>query len=358
MNILIATNSYPTKKNPTRQVFVKNIYKGLKNELGSVDLVHNKYFNYFKSDLGEGTAFTSICKVLFLFVSYAKFVFFKAKEYDIIYTHAPVLPGFLMLIPQRLFGIKHVCYVHGTVNEYVKKKGILFKLAKFTLSRCDLILTNSLSMQANLLQEYGCHSIVISPGYNSNVYSYSSANKKTDILFAGNAVEGKGIDIFLDAVYYNRKFYKHNNISVSIHCSGEKKKQYINFVENNRLTDIITFGDKLEEEDLKTQFRSTKIVVLPSREEALGLVGIEAIACGAFLIASDTGGMKEYVIHGKNGYLFENENYQQLHLFIKKALENYSSFQAKQPQISKSVEAYSLDNSIKEMISIFEKLLQ
>ncbi|HKK83580.1 MAG TPA: glycosyltransferase family 4 protein, partial [Atribacterota bacterium] len=327
MRILIATNSYPTDKNPTRQVFVKNIYKELQQNAGHVDLVYNQYFRFFYSKLSEGTSFTSIFKVIFLFISYIPFISYKARQYDIIYSHAPVLPGLFMLPAQWIYGVKHVCYVHGSVNEYLEKKGVLFKLARFTLNRCDQVITNSSYMQQKLEIEYGCSSVVISPGYKSEIYNYKAVKKNNDILFAGNAIAIKGIDILLNSTALNREYYKKNNISVKIYCEGDAKKQHINFSQENDLSDIITFGNKLEETELRNQFRSSKIVVVPSRLEALGLVGIEAIACGAFVIATDTGGIEEYIIHGENGYLFEKENHQQLHSYIAKALKIYPDFE-------------------------------
>ena len=46
------------------------------------------------------------------------------------------------------------------------------------------------------------------------------------------------------------------------------------------------------------------LFLLPSENESFGLAALEAMACGAPVIASNTGGLPEVVTHGESGYLF------------------------------------------------------
>ena len=43
--------------------------------------------------------------------------------------------------------------------------------------------------------------------------------------------------------------------------------------------------------------------VVPSQAESFGLVALEAAACGTPVVASDVGGLRSLVDHGKTGYL-------------------------------------------------------
>ena len=357
MRILIATNSYPTKKNPTRQSFVKNLYEGLKNEDCRVDLVQNQYFNYFESDLKSDTKISSVVKVLFMAFSYLPYMIYKARKYDLIYSQSAILPGFFVMLSAKLHQTKYISYVHGTENRYIRNKGALFKLAKLTLQNSEKVITNSHYMKSRINQHYNLDSRVISPGYNSKVFKYRHSQKPIDLFFAGHAIKNKGIDILLKAVKLDKNFYRENNINVQIHCSGGDKKEYISFTESNNLTEFITFGDRLSENELAKHYRESKIVVFPSRIEALGLVGIEAISCGAFLIASNTGGIREYVKHGVNGYLFEKNNPVDLQHYIRIAYENYPTIMKNLAENSKTVKEYSIDTSIKETIHLIKETL-
>lgn len=356
MRILIATNSYPTKKNPTRQVFVKNIYSEIKILNIKTDLVYNRYFRVFKSDLGAGTVFTSFFKVIAMAVSYA-YCLLRYRNYEIIYSHGSILPGIFVMLTKPFHNAKHVCYAHGSEEEYLIRKGLLFRISRFVLKKSDLVVTNSIYMQELLKDNYGCQSALIHPGYNSRVFFYAPASKTIDIFFAGHAIERKGIDLLLKAISEYEDYYRDRKLSIHIHFSGGAEKEYHHFARKSGIDNIITFGGRLKEQQLADHYRKTKVVVVPSKREPLGLVGIEAIACGALLVASNTGGIKEYVKDGLNGFLFKNENYHDLHQKIKEALEQYTIHSKKLPSIAESVEGYSVRESAHNTIRIFNELI-
>jgi len=358
MKILIATNSYPTEKNPVHQTFIKNIYSGLKQNCTTVDLLYNRYFRFFKSDPETGNFFTSVVKTIFLFISCLPYMLFKAKRYDIIYSHAVIWPGFLMLLPQYLFGVKHVCYAHGTVNFYPHERKFLFKLARFTLKKCDFIVTNSAYMQGRLKSEYDCSSEIITPGFSDSVFMYKETNRDTDLFFAGSAVKRKGVDIILETISQHKKFYTSNQLKIKLNLSGGDRMKIIEQAESNDIDRLISFGDKLSENQLAQAYQNSKVFLFPSSKEPLGLVGIEAIACGAIVVGSDCGGIREFIKHGENGFLFEENNIDEFQYYIEKALKEFPDFQNRQPGISKSVTHYSLKDAMDQTIKLFSDILE
>jgi glycosyltransferase involved in cell wall biosynthesis len=269
------------------------------------------------------------------------------------------MPGFLMTIASKLHNIKHVIYVHGAVL-YIQKNIIAHRLSKYVLSSCDLVFTNSEYMKKKLRTSLKIESEVVTPGYDSERFQNLNRDlRKTDILFAGNCIKRKGVHILLKAIIQNTEYYRENQLSVEICCSGVEKSNVVDLVKRKKLQDIITLKDKLTQEELVSAYNRSKIVVLPSLEEPLGLVGIEAIACGAFLVASKTGGIPEFVKHGENGLLFETGNSTALHSAVQSAFEKklWSKNDKAQNDLSEELNNYSLCNGIKITILHFDALL-
>ena len=55
-------------------------------------------------------------------------------------------------------------------------------------------------------------------------------------------------------------------------------------------------------------YSAADVYVLPSLSEALGQVGLEALACGTPVVGSRVGGVPDYVSDEKTGWLFEAGN--------------------------------------------------
>ncbi len=73
------------------------------------------------------------------------------------------------------------------------------------------------------------------------------------------------------------------------------------FVERHGLGTSVRFIGPLA--DVASMMQVADLVVQPSHFEALGLSAIEALACGAPLVASAVGGLLDFVVDGENGRL-------------------------------------------------------
>jgi D-inositol-3-phosphate glycosyltransferase len=72
------------------------------------------------------------------------------------------------------------------------------------------------------------------------------------------------------------------------------------------LADRVLFVPPRPHELLSTYYRAADVCLVPSRSESFGLVALEAAACGTPVVASDVGGLRSLVDHGRTGYLVED----------------------------------------------------
>lgn len=91
----------------------------------------------------------------------------------------------------------------------------------------------------------------------------------------------------------------------------ESFKEYIDnfFIKNPELKDRVEFvGPIYDRVQLEREYTKAKIFCLPSAWESFGLVSIEALGKGCFLLESDIASNIEVTQNGKMGVLFENGN--------------------------------------------------
>lgn len=74
------------------------------------------------------------------------------------------------------------------------------------------------------------------------------------------------------------------------------------------LQDIVTFLDPLPMSEMPALYHRHDVLVLPSYNEAIGMVVPEAMACGLPTITSDTVGANVYVKKGETGFVYETGN--------------------------------------------------
>ena len=112
-------------------------------------------------------------------------------------------------------------------------------------------------------------------------------------------------------------------------------------------------GDQ-NHEALRKIYSLADVCIVPSRQEAFGLVALEAIACGTPVIATKEGGMTDFITKDV-GILVEKENVEQLAEEINKVLSGEKKFDKKYLQ-SYAKKNYSQENLMNQLINLYEEM--
>ncbi|TET64330.1 MAG: glycosyltransferase family 1 protein [Candidatus Stahlbacteria bacterium] len=99
------------------------------------------------------------------------------------------------------------------------------------------------------------------------------------------------------------------------------------------------------------------VFVLPSLNEGMGRVLVEAMALGKPIVASNIGGIPDLVIHGKNGFLVPPKNPKELAKYIQILLEDEKK-REKMGLAGKEMSLnFSAENMVEKIAELYEELL-
>jgi L-malate glycosyltransferase len=306
-NILLISNMYPSKKQPSYGIFVKNFEEAMAGRSLAIvskvviqgrgsSVLHKtyKYARFF---------FSVLCKGLYL-------------KYDILYVHYinhTALPVFLLsLLKPRA---KLILNSHGgdVVHQSTFAR-LIFPLARLNIKKASLIVAPS-SYFKEIIQKTFNHyknNIFISPsgGVNLKLFYPIAQERKSDFIqlgFVGRIDSGKGWEIYLKAV----SLLVHElgfNVTAHVIGGGSQKDAFDDMIKLLNISCSIVYHGRVPQNKLVEYYNMFDVFIFPSAQESLGLVGIEAMACGIPVIGSNIGGISSYLENGKHGFLFENQN--------------------------------------------------
>ncbi|MFC4320776.1 1,4-alpha-glucan branching protein domain-containing protein [Litchfieldia salsa] len=123
------------------------------------------------------------------------------------------------------------------------------------------------------------------------------------IFSVGRIVQEKGFETIIDAAPIILEEYP--DVLFLIAGKGPMLQEYRDKVESLKLNRSIVFVGYISDEDRNRYFNVCDITLFPSLYEPFGIVALEGMVAGKPTIVSDTGGLKEIIIHGSTGLKME-----------------------------------------------------
>jgi len=124
------------------------------------------------------------------------------------------------------------------------------------------------------------------------------------ILYVGQLVRGKGVDMLLEALSLLRCTF-----SATIVGEGNAKEKLKRKCTALDLDDQVKFEGWIASEKLGPYYESAQVVAVPSRgPEAFGMVGLEAMHHGRAVVAFKAGGIEDWLVDGETGFLIPEQD--------------------------------------------------
>jgi len=187
----------------------------------------------------------------------------------------------------------------------------------------------------NLSGKIGLISYTISSRFCSQSIDVSEHYEEPLILTVAGIEPRKGLDTLIQAISLIPRRFK-VVIKGSIRDPVYMRK-LTGMVKRFRLQDKVTFiTDFIDYDALDSYYKSSALFVLPSRDECLGVVVLEALHCGLPVVATSVGGISDMIENGVNGVLVKPNNPHELATAISLILNN-STIRKKLAQESNQV---------------------
>ncbi|WP_312473462.1 glycosyltransferase family 4 protein [Neobacillus sp.] len=363
MKILLISNMYPDKEYPNYGIFVKNTEEILKSEGWTVDKAvlyksHNK------------------ASKLFSYIFYYLKIITKGimGGYDAIYVHYASHNAFPLIILKKLKrNCKIFTNVHGSdVVPEVKSQEKYQPYVKKLLHLSTIIITPSNYYKKLVAEKYQVKDTKIkvfpSGGVNKNIFHkkedrlnvFADMNLSADykyLGFVGRLDVGKGWEIVLSAVKKMKELGQFEGWKLIVVGKGSQQKDYEAMVAECNLQNDIVYFPLLPQEKLSQIYNCLEVFCFPTtrKGESLGLVGLEAMACGVPVIGSKIGGLLDYIQDGENGFLFDVGNDEDLK---QKMIQFFALDESKKVQMQKAAletaEMYEVEKVKPLLIGIFK----
>lgn len=205
-------------------------------------------------------------------------------------------------------GVPTILTAHGTDMMGCRRWPRLCRFAEEAVAGCRRIIAiskDNYEDTVSTLLEAAPKMTLLLNGYNEDVF-YPEATDRAAllaahgvpdaggpiVLFAGKLTGFKGVDTLLRAaVRYERQDPR---VVTLLAGSGEEREVLEQLRDELGLQRVCFLGHQ-SQDSLRQLYSAADVFAMPSRREPFGLVALEAMACGLPVVATDQGGLAEFV---------------------------------------------------------------
>ena len=252
------------------------------------------------------------------------------SDYDVIASHSPLCH----YIAKRNKNVNRKPYVatwHGSdINVYPYKNHIQFKLIQTALENADmnLFVSNALMKASEKITKTAPKRVLYTGPSRSfhvmdvkaELHSKYGDGRKYVIGFAGNLIPIKNVQVLPAIFNIIAKALGKNNVQFVIAGNGILEGQIRK--ELNEYDLHVKWIGMVEPSVMPEVMNSLDLLILPSLNEGLPLVILEARSCGVHVVGSDSGGIPEAIGNPNNCFPLNESFVSNIATRIVEILEN------------------------------------
>lgn len=178
---------------------------------------------------------------------------------------------------------------------------------------------------------------------------------KIKLLVVGRIEEAKGIRYLIQAIEILKIEYPSICLSI-VGPLDRGGREILDSIKTKELENNISYMGISPSEELPSVINNHDILVSPSLHETFGLTIIEAMACGKPVVATKCGGPEE-TVNDKTGVLVEEANAKVLGAGIRYVIEHYENYNPEEIR-EYAVKNFSQQVVIERLNNLFDQILK
>ncbi len=263
-----------------------------------------------------------------------------------------------------------VVTAHGTDMMGYRKWPRFHELANETVRLCRKIIAVSKDNFDDTIATIPAAAdkmLLLLNGYNEDIFYREEIDRKAllaqhgvsyqggrIVLFAGKLTNFKGVDVLLHAAESYEKELP--DVLTLLAGSGEEREMLEQMRIDLGLARTHFLGHQLQD-SLRRLYNAADLFVMPSRREPFGLVALEAMACGLPVVATNQGGLPEFVTE-ECGTLVDVDDAPALTRAIKHELDRSAQTPNRKDIIAQSVfERYAQSKFVVRLEQLYEQII-
>lgn len=150
--------------------------------------------------------------------------------------------------------------------------------------------------------------------------------KEKLVIFTGRLVSYKGLPVLLNV--WKELSKRHTDAGLILVGGGSMdlyncEEALRRFVVENGLDESVMFAGEVR--NVHQYLQASDIFVFPTEKEAFGIALIEAMACGLPVVSTHVGGLRDILVDGQNGLVFQPGDEQALCRYLESLLVDSST---------------------------------
>lgn len=286
----------------------------------------------------------------------------RSFPFDLIHAHFVYPDGYVAARLARRYGVPMIITEQAPWRPWLDKYAIVRRRALWAARQSDFLIAISRAARESIVHFAGdLPKITIIPdGVDTSVFTLPPDGCRTlpdQLLFVGVIRPVKGVDVLLRALRlltdrgrklhlvlvgesfyasYRREYERLQRMVVDLDLSAQVK-----FMGRQPLPEVVRY------------MQQSAVLVLPSRQESLGMVVVEAIACGTPVVATRSGGPEDIVVDDV-GVLVPAEDPEALAEGIERVLERRSMYNAEALR-AYAVQKFGLDSVADQVTELYAR---